>query len=111
RCLSIRLLRGLLGWPALSGRHLARGRTLPLVDWHRRRSCAGFWSVVVRSIASTRRCCCRCRRACARLIWFWRCRLCLIITMRCVCGLQRRGGGGGRGGGGRVGGVGAGGCM
>src|SRR6266550_1952533 len=33
-----------------------------------RRSCAGFWSVVVRSIASTSRCCCRCLRACARLI-------------------------------------------
>src|SRR5262249_22043886 len=81
-----------------SGRHLARGRTLPLVDWHRRRSCAGFWSVVVRSIASTRRCCCRCRRACARLVWFWRCRLCLIITMRFVCGWEARGGGGGRAG-------------
>ena len=52
----------------------------------RRRSCAGWPSVAGRSIASTRRCCCRCRRGCARSTWRRRCRRCSIITMRCGCG-------------------------
>ena len=34
----------------------------------RRRSCAGCWSAAARSIASTRRCCCRCRRVLRRII-------------------------------------------
>ena len=56
----------------------------------RRRSCTGCWSAAGRSIGSTRRCCCRCRRGCARLIWLRRCRLCSIITMRCGCGFRVR---------------------
>ena len=35
----------------------------------RRRSCAGWSSAAGRSTASTRRCCCRCRRGCARSTW------------------------------------------
>ena len=42
-------------------------------------------SVAGRSIASTRRCCCRCRRGCGRSIWWRPCRRCSIITMRCGC--------------------------
>jgi Acyl-CoA synthetases (AMP-forming)/AMP-acid ligases II len=51
----------------------------------RRRSCIGCWSVAVRSIASARRCCCRCRRVCNTIISWAPCRACSIITMRCGC--------------------------
>ena len=54
----------------------------------RRRSCIGCCSAAVRSIGSTRRCCCRCRRVCGRSICSRRCRRCSIITMRCGCALR-----------------------
>ena len=43
-------------------------RTSPSAHCRRRRSCAGWRNVAGRSSASTRRCCCRCRRVCARII-------------------------------------------
>ena len=51
----------------------------------RRRSCIGCWSAAGRSIASARRCCCRCRRGCNAIISSAPCRACSIITMHCGC--------------------------
>ena len=47
-------------------------------------------SVAGRSIASTRRCCCRCRRACGEDHLIAALQACSIITMRCGCGWMRR---------------------
>ena len=69
RCSSIRRWRRWrrlrARWPS---RRPPRCRILRSARCRRRRSCAGCWSVAGRSIASTRRCCCRCRRGCGRII-------------------------------------------
>ena len=66
------------GWPVMRS-----------ADCRRRRSCTGSRSAAGRSVGSARRCCCRFRRGCGRIIWRRRLRRCWIITTRCGCGLMR----------------------
>ncbi len=70
---------------ALSWRRLPLLSTSPPEHCRRRRSCTGCWSVAGRSIASARRCCCRCRRVCRAIISSAPCSACSIITMHCGC--------------------------